>query len=273
MEKKMKADYHMHSNFSNDSNYPMEDVVTDAIKMGLQEICFTDHVEYIPTKNNDDGISDIYTGNYDIYFETIKKLQSKYKNKISIKIGFEFGLRKEILNRFQELFEKYEVDFIILSVHRVNGLELWNHEFQEGKTEKQYTEQYFNEMLYYVENYKNYSVIGHMELLKRYDLNYDYPFEKIKLLITKIFKIIIADGKGIEINTSSFRYGMKDLLPSKDVLKLYRELGGKIITIGSDSHRAKDLATYIEETKPILKNLGFDEFCTFEKMKPIFHKM
>lgn len=84
---------------------------------------------------------------------------------------------------------------------------------------------------------------------------------------------MIQDGKGIEINTSSHRYGLKDSTPSRDILKLYKELGGKIITIGSDSHKPEHLGAYIDEAKELLKETGFDSFCTFEKMKPIFHQL
>ena len=84
---------------------------------------------------------------------------------------------------------------------------------------------------------------------------------------------VIADGKGIEFNTSYHRYGLKNTTPSIDILKLYKELGGEIITIGSDSHKPEHLGAYIDEAKGILKEIGFTRFCTFEKMKPIFYEL
>ena len=124
-----------------------------------------------------------------------------------------------------------------------------------------------------IKNYKDYSVLGHLDLISRYDENGPYPFEKIKPMIQEILEIVIQDGKGIEINTSSHRYGLKDSQPSRDILKLYKELGGKIITIGSDSHKPEHLGAYINEAKELLKELGFGYYCTFEKMKPIYHKL
>ena len=84
---------------------------------------------------------------------------------------------------------------------------------------------------------------------------------------------VIEDGKGIEVKTSSHRYGLKDMTPSLDILKLYKELGGKIITIGSDSHQKEHLGAYIEETKDVLRNLGYSYYCTFDHMKPLFHQL
>ena len=92
-------------------------------------------------------------------------------------------------------------------------------------------------------------------------------------MIEKILKTVISDGKGIEVNTSSHRYGLSDTTPSMDILKLYRELGGKIITIGSDSHKPEHLGAYIKETKELLKSLGYTQFCTYKNMSPIFHDL
>ena len=125
-------------------------------------------------------------------------------------------------------------------------------------------------MLYLVKHYHNYSILGHVDLITRYDEAGIYPFEKVKPVITEILKTVIADGKGIEVNTSSHRYGLKDLTPSRDILRLYRDLGGRIITIGSDSHRPEHLGAYIDDTKQELRSLGFKEYCTFEQMKPVY---
>ena len=76
-----------------------------------------------------------------------------------------------------------------------------------------------------------------MDLITRYDKAGTYSFKKLKPILTKILKTVIADGNGIEVNTSSYRYGLSDFTPSRDILKLYWELGGQILTIGSDSHK------------------------------------
>ena len=112
-----------------------------------------------------------------------------------------------------------------------------------------------------------------MDIIRRYDPLGNYPFKYLKAIITEILKTVIADNKGIEINTSSYRYGIDDLTPSRDILKLYKELGGRILTIGSDSHKKEHLGAFIDKTKDELKSLGFKEFCTFDQMKPIFHNL
>ena len=94
----------------------------------------------------------------------------------------------------------------------------------------------------------------------------------MKRLIEQIFEVVIADGKGIELNTSSRAYKLKSLMPSKEILKLYHDMGGKIITIGSDAHNADRIGDCVMESQKILKDIGFDGIYTFEKMKPEFHR-
>lgn len=117
------------------------------------------------------------------------------------------------------------------------------------------------------------SVLGHLDLIKRYDPAGAYPFAKSRDVIAAILERAIADGKGIEVNTPSFRYGLHDLQPCTEILELYRDLGGRIVTIGSDSHKPEHLGAYIRRIKRRLAALGYESFCTFEHGEPHFHKL
>ena len=276
----MFCDYHAHTIFSDDSEYPMEECVKDAIYLGIKEICFTDHVDYgvkydLKDLKPEEVEGKILNVDFEKYFAELDRVRELYKDEISIKNGLEFGIQKHTISKFENLFEKSPLDFVIMSVHEINDKELWDHSFQDGKTEEEYYRLYFENIYYLVQNYHNYSVLGHLDLLKRYDEKDGYnPFVENKEIITKILKYIIADGKGIELNTSTKKYHLDDLMPSRDILRLYLELGGEILTIGSDSHSKKDLLnSHIEELKQELKDIGFKKFCTFEKMKPIFHEL
>ncbi|MDO4500054.1 MAG: histidinol-phosphatase HisJ family protein [Erysipelotrichaceae bacterium] len=284
----MNVDYHLHSEYSDDSFYDMEELVKDYIKLGINEICFTDHVDYGIKRDHDDPRGFEYfcpyndgkyvplsNVDYPNYIKRIDELADKYKDQVVIKKGLELGLQSHRIKEYEELIQKYPVfDFFLLSFHETDDLETWNQDYQKGKSQKEYNEGYYLDMLKTVKNFKNYSALAHMDLLRRYDLEGDYPFELLKPLIEEILKIVIADGKGIEINASSIRYGLKDLTPSRDILKLYRELGGRIITIGSDAHKREHLSIDIlNMAKEELKKLGYKEYCTFDKLEPIFHKL
>lgn len=283
----MLADYHIHTIYSDDSLYPMEDVVRDAIALGLQEICFTDHVDYGIKRDWDDPAGVAYraggpgepeqialaNADYPRYAAEILSLREKYRGQIRIRMGLEFGMQTHTIPQYETLFSRYPFDFIILSVHQVEDKEFWTQDFQRGRSQQEYVECYYKEILALVQNFHNYSVLGHLDLIARYDTAGPYPFEKLRPLLTEILRTVIADGKGIEVNTSCHRYGLPDLTPSRDILRLYRSLGGTILTIGSDSHKKEHLGAYIRETMDELAALGFTRHCTYCGMQPVFHDL
>lgn len=259
----MLADYHVHSYFSEDTDCPMEREIEQAIKIGLHELCFTEHVDY--------GIPTVDQCDYDRYFEEFFRMKEKYKEQITLKAGIEFGVQVHTVPEYEEAFRKYPFDFVLLSFHQVDDKEFWRQDFQKGKTQEEYNRKYYDEILNVAKIYKNYSVIAHMDVIKRYDQQGEYPFEKIKDQIRQIFEVIIPDGKGIEINTSSKAYKLKSLMPSREILELYHEMGGEVITIGSDAHNEKRLGEDVKEMQGLLKEIGFKGIYTFDQMKPIFH--
>ena len=288
----MLADYHIHTEFSDDSREPMQNQIERAIELGLDEICFTDHIDYGIKKDWEEG-NIVFRGgdgmssdpsqmdpcanvNYPEYFGKLLRMKEIYKGKITIKQGLEFGIQTITVDQYEKLFDRYkdQLDFILLSMHQVNNLEFWTQDFQRGKTQKEYNEEYYREIYEVQKAFKHYSVLAHLDLLVRYDLQGIYPFENVKDMIAEILKLAIADGKGIEVNTSSWHYGLADTQPSRAILKLYKDLGGKIVTIGSDAHNTKFLADHLKDAMQILKEeIGIQEICTFDHMVPSFHAL
>lgn len=278
----MLADYHIHCRYSDDSEEEPEKIIESAVSKNFDEICFTDHVDYgikidhdVYNKMNDsekEKYKNLLNVDYPEYFREISELREKYKDKITIRQGLEFGMQTHTIADFQKIFDKYDLDFVILSCHQVNDEEFWNKVFQQGKTPDEYNYKYYEEIYKVIQKYSDYSILGHLDHIQRYNETI-YPFEKSREIITEILKKVIEDGKGIEVNTSSFRYGLKDLTPERNILKLYYELGGKIITIGSDAHKAENVGDHIPYIQSELKKIGFTHICTFDKMKPIFHEL
>lgn len=279
----MYTDYHLHTYYSDDSDYPMEQLVLDAISKGLDEICITDHVDYgikgdwedqsetwQPEEKRNRPVMNV---KYPAYHAEIGRMQRKYGDAITIREGMEFGMQVHTIPAYRKLFAAYPFDFIILSCHQVEDKEFWTQDFQRGKTQAEYNRKYYEEILGVMQQYKDYSVLGHLDMITRYDPAGYYSFENVRDIVAEILRLAIADGKGIEVNTSSHRYGLSDLTPSREILRLYKDLGGTILTIGSDAHKPEHLAAYIGETIKELKAIGFSSICTFQQMEPIFHAL
>ena len=152
----MLADYHLHCEFSDDSDEPMEDQVKQGIKIGLDEMCFTDHVDYGIKRDWTDGAmqwregADEFTGeikrsalnnvNYPEYFSKLMRMQKTYGDQITIKKGLEFGIQTGTIAQYEQLYDNWkdELDFTLLSMHQVDNKEFWNQDFQTGKTQEEY---------------------------------------------------------------------------------------------------------------------------------------
>ena len=276
----MRVDYHIHSGFSHDSSYPMERVLQDAIACGMDEICFSEHVDYGVKDDWDCGHPFVerngyvmYNANYPVYLARLRELQAKYAGKITVRAGLEYGVQVQTIPRYELLYKKYPLDFILLSIHQIENKEFWTQDYQREHTQREYNERYYQELLNVVRQFKHYSVLAHMDLIVRYDKQDRYPFEAVKPYVAEILKTVIADGRGIELNTSSHRYGLDDTTPSGDILRLYRDLGGEILTIGSDTHRPGQVGGYFDEACALLKGYGFRYFCTYDAMKPTMHRL
>lgn len=282
----MLADYHVHTEFSDDSVFALEDVCALAIERGIDEICITDHVDYDVRPDwdeyrRDPSCAKIFEGkpsinvDYERYFPAIEAARERFAPTLAVKTGMEFGVQSHTAERFHALFEQHADawDFIILSIHQVGNEEFWNGAFQKGRTQDEYNMQYYEEMLRVVQRFDDWSVLGHLDLIKRYDAAGPWPDENARDIVAEIMKEAIRRGKGIELNTSSIRYGLADLTPSTELLRLYRDLGGRILTIGSDSHKPEHLGAHIPMMRERLQAIGFTEFCTFDHMEPVFHKL
>lgn len=258
-------DFHVHSQFSTDSysDATMKNICDTAIDKGLSGICFTDHIDI-------DYPSDEEMFILDDYYESINKMSSYYKNKLSIYTGVELGLQPNLREQNEIISKKPEFDFILGSIHLVNKKELYNGDFLDNNSDHIGIMNYFSDLKQCL--FDDFDSLGHIDVFRRY-LNSgekEFSFYKYKEELYEILNILISNEKGLELNTAGIRYGLSDFHPLKDILVLYRELGGKIITLGSDAHRPSDLGYEFKKALSLLKYLGYDYYCIFKKRKPVF---
>ena len=264
----MYYDYHMHCNFSPDSKTPIEDMIEASIKLGLKEICFTDHVDY------DVNETDQFVVDYNKYLHTLETMQKKYEDKISIKKGIELGLQPHLIDKYTNDMKTHKFDFILCSQHAIDKYDLYFGEYFKDKSQHEAYETYYKTLYDIVKNFDSYSVLSHLDLVKRYG-NYENILKDSLFMdiIEAILKEAIYKGKGIEVNTSCYRYNLPDLTPSRDIISLYKDLGGEIITTGSDAHCPSFISCKFDYIYSYLKDLGFNYISTFDNLKPKFIKL
>lgn len=263
------ADYHTHSNFSSDSDTPLEENIKKAVSLGLKEIACTDHIDY---DYPDPEFSFLF--DYIPYKKEIDRLKEKYSG-IKIKTGVEIGIQPHVIDKINNLIMQNYFDFIIASTHVTQDkYDLCTNDFFEGKSKHQAYTDYFEEVLSNVKNYDFFSVYGHIDFINRYG-NYEdktMDYNEFKSITDEILKIIISKGKGIEVNTSGYRYGLGHPHPQFELIKRYKELGGEIITVGSDAHKPEQITLKFDKAYELLKEAGFKYITLFNDRKPEFVK-
>jgi len=285
-------DYHVHTCFSTDSESPLESVLRQAVKLGLGSICITDHMD------RDYPASDvIFVFDVGQYFDALQSLQAKYRDRIKVRIGIELGLRNEVDARdkvrhyYEELVESHSFDFIIGSTHVIDHGDPYNESFWEGKDAEEVIRDYYESIIENVDYYDCFNVYGHLDYILRYvpglrhgiglsgdglqgnmDLLGDI-LKKNQDLFDDVLKKIISHGKGIELNTSTYRYGLVNPCPMEEILFRYRKLGGEIVTIGSDAHEPNIITDGFERAGELLLSLGYKYYAVFEGQRPMFVKI
>lgn len=261
----MIADCHLHSEFSFDSSTPVTAQIEKAISLGMKHMCFTDHMDMDFPKEGEFFLET------DAYVKKILEMKERYKDKIKICVGVELGLQTHLQQRLNDYIDQYPFDFVIGSMHLLHGEDpYYGAIFKRMGDEEAYRE-------YFLETYKNLlaapkiHTLGHLDYVVRYGKEKDkcYSYKKYADEIDAILQLLIEKGIALEVNTAGLRMlGFTN--PHQDIIKRYRELGGEMITIGSDGHLPEYLGYGFERLPEYLKACGFKYYIVFVEKKPQF---
>lgn len=259
-------DFHMHSVVSYDGYATGKEMLTAAESAGLKEICFTDHLDYDPLHPEN-----VMTFDTEAYSTAYDKLEHP---EIKIRRGIEFGMLPDNAQTLRSDLMRRHFDFVIGSVHFVNGYDIYLPEYWKTVTVDQAELQSLQQTLDCVINHEDFDVLGHLTYISklgRNPLKRPVEYARYREIIDEILKILAQKGKGLEVNTSGVdRAGV--FLPSEEYLRRFKELGGEIVTIGSDAHDTQRVGQYCKEACQMVGNI-FGYICTFADRKPIFHKV
>lgn len=265
----MLNDTHVHTEFSSDSTEKIENQIERAIFLGMKILTVTDHHDYDAV--NEEGMTFIL--DFDKYFEKLRQLKEQYKNKIKLLTGIEMGLQLHIKDYIKDIVEKYsgELDFVIGSSHFIDGHDIYYPSFYENSNERECYFRYFNITLKRILEINDFDSLGHLDYVVRYGPNKNkfYNYAAYSEVLDKILISLIKREKSLEINTAGFKYNLNTTNPSYEVLKRYYDLGGRLITVGSDAHNVNYLGDKFDILEDMLKKCGFKKYFVYEKRQPI----
>lgn len=257
------CDLHTHTRFSADGSASLETMCRRAIDLGLRQVAFTEHVDYVP--------ADIGYGFFRpaAFLDEVARCRKLFGDRLTLLAGVEIGEVDRFRPQVDELLAAYPFDLVIGSLHWVEDDLVFEPSYFHGRSEESAFRGYFAAVERLCRG-GGFDVLGHLDVVKRY--GYDVygradlsPFEED---IRPILQAIIDNGIALEVNTSTCRRPVNRTSPDALVLGWYREMGGEAVTFGSDAHRPADLAAGWDHASEMIRAAGFSHLTTFVDRVP-----
>ena len=273
------ADCHTHTHVSPDSEAALPDMLRKAQELGLFAYAVTDHVELC--RWYPQGYYHTLPRNEEDFFDYAARFeQSMAQNAVARELaqgltfmnGIELGEPDADFGLASSICKDQRLDFVIASLHELPGkLDFYFLDYAKENVPALLTT-YFTTLLQIAE-WNGFDVLGHITYPLRYivgDAGIPVDITQYRDIIAEIFRTVIRNGKGIELNTSGYRQTYGKPFPDAELLRLYRDLGGKLLTLGSDAHKPEDVGAGIAEGAALAKSVGFDRIAYYMRHDPCY---
>ncbi len=264
-------DAHTHSRFSYDADQTAEvdDVCRAAIAKGLTHLALTDHYDM-------DAVTDgLYTYDAAGAKAAVEEAKEKYAGQLTLSYGIELGSATQYPEEAAAFLQKHRFETVIGSIHAITGCDDFAYWDMKQLSYADFTEAW---MLYLAELTRM-CELGHADVLAHitYPIRYfmrtgrqfDLAFCRDEL--ANLLNTAIDRGMILEVNTSGYRQGMGGPLPEASVISLYKDLGGRLISVGSDAHTPGDIAANYKDAEALLCSLGMNKIAFIQNRTIVTH--
>lgn len=277
-------DCHTHTQFSVDSEADINEMLEKACATGLAAYAVTDHAEcnrwYSAEHYADDPTYPYYNfgDDFENSVSAVTKLKEKYEGRLNLICGTEMGQATHNFEIAEKIISDSRLDFVIGSMHQLPRTEDFAFLDYGAMSENEIyslAERYFLE-IHKLCQWGKFDVLGHLTYNLRYikgNAGIDLDITRFDEIIAESLRLLAEKGRGIEINTSGYRQKYGDSFPSLKYVKLFRDLGGEIISVGSDAHTVEDLGKNVKDGAETALAAGFKHLCYFKERKPQFIKI
>ena len=263
-------DSHIHTIHSHDSEQTLVELCEEAIEKGVKGITVTDHV----MTRDFDKLNTL--PHFQTLFPDVEATRALYGDRVKLLCGVEISEMLDDMEKYDLIVSLGDYDVILGSVHYV-GTDMMPYAKIDFGTRSQqeltdYLNQYFTDVTRMLEH-ADFDILCHLTCPLRYMIGRykcKVGWREFEPQILSILKKVIERNISLEINTAGYtdETGYHSL-PDKDILQIYYELGGRMLTLGSDSHRNRAVARNFEAVKETLRTIGFEYYCYYEKRKPV----
>lgn len=270
MSLSLTADYHLHSSVSPDCQFPMEQMCRAAIQRGLTQLAFTEHFEFYTPGFQGYPFDRPYL---EEYFRQLHRCREQFQGQLTLLSAIEIGQPTCNPSQSRRMLQGFSFDYRIGSVHKICDRDLGLYDYHT--TDLNWLKAQNLALLLELAQDGGFDCLGHLDLVKRYGARQGVSvrMDEERELFSQIFSHLIRQGKGIELNTSGLRQEAKEAMPSLALLRLYRQQGGEIVTVGSDAHRPQDVGADFALARELLLQAGFCYVAHYRQGQPEFVRL
>lgn len=259
-------DYHVHSRYSCDGAASMEELCQAALKAGLREMAITDHLDFEPL----DPCYDHFRA--ERYWRAFERCRATFDGRLVVRAGVECGEPHRYKEEVASVLRAHPYDFVLASIHWVDGRPTFSGAFFDGLDLDDGLALYFDELLQLAEE-ADYDVLAHVDIYRRATFGRfglrEPDLRRHEHRVRRVLRAVAERGKGIEVNTSYLWKGMGRPGPSVQVLRWFREEGGRIVTLGSDAHRPQEIGLGFDQALAMLREAGFEGATLFRRREAV----
>lgn len=263
-------DCHIHSKFSADSSMDAVEACETSIRLGLDGIAFTDHLDL-----DYPGADMTWLIDFKQYFAQISALREHYKGNLNVLKAIEVGIQPHVIDESIKIVKSGLFDYVLASVHIIDGLDPYAQDYYKDRSKKSAYERYLQEIFFMITHFHEFDMVGHFEYIIRYAHYVDRSirYADHSDLFDCILKELIRQGRGFEVNTGTYRDPAIPVEYDASVLKRYRELGGELVCLGSDAHEIDHIGLRFDFFAQMIRDAGFKYTVHYEDRKPVFDKL
>lgn len=257
------ADYHVHTRQSHDGQASVREQCLRAVEIGLTEIGFAEHKDFDPA----DPVVDHFV--YDRYIAEVERARAEFDGALVIRLGIEVDYQQWFVDEIARFLKQHPFDYVIGSVHYAGHAMLMTPAYTEGRSAYEAYRLYYQAVRDSVIS-GLIDIVGHLGYANKRGVGAYGPFDPMPYrdMLSGVFEEMVRRGVALEINTAGLRQATGDLYPCANHLHLYREQGGSLLTIGSDSHRPADLALGYNAAVAAARDAGFSELTCYADRTP-----
>lgn len=272
----MLADYHTHClPWSPDAKASMREMVYAALERGMTHLCLTNHIENCcQNPLYPDQFPPFH--DYEGLYAEFAALREELSGRMDLRLGCEIGAPTYLPDEGRAIYSQPVFDFVIGSIHNLRDKpDFYFYQYPEDfELLRPEIETYLDENIRLARSGLC-DVLGHIGYMRRYMARQGKGFGLMEFedRLRTLFRACVENGVGIEVNCSGLTDALGGFIPEPEVLRLYRSLGGEIVTCGTDAHTPEKVGVGITESYELLRECGFQYVCLYRAHKPEFIKL